>query len=414
MFMDSSDFISISDLAQEGRNIETDWNYALMNYLQKLQTGSREDLTNYYGLYYPFSIEMDDGSFWSWEDDNEVIRHFKEIFYNKLDYGEFKFTQNVEMGEDSKEDYQIEYQIEPVKKRELKLTFNPLYIEMYESAKRIFVSTLLGQAGKGLGLKDFLLMLNDDAWFRNAGWRVHKEYQDGFIDDYYIEHELPEWVNIGPDETYGRSFISYVLSKGWGFNPKLYEENYDINIGGNWLDEKDLLYLSQQVDEIGDELNNHGLVAPGNDPVFATTFYEMMELYYHRGEIYEVNPLRLFLYAIGETGLRGETRVFSPLEIFRWRHRSGAFMEQLWKDIADGEASFMVFIRDFYTDEHDEYPTYGNQSISLDIINYESRKMILNNFISKYVFLPDFIGFKQNSRPQTFLNYSLKNAFRKF
>ena len=127
-----------------------------------------------------------------------------------------------------------------------------------------------------------------------------------------------------------------------------------------------------------------------------------------------MNPLSIFLYTIGEIGMLDEgVRLFSPLEIFRWSNRSAEFMEGLWKDIADEKASFIVFIRDFYTDEDDEYPVSGNQSISLDIINYESRKMILNDFDDKYAFLPDFIGFRQYSRPQTFINYSPANAFRK-
>jgi hypothetical protein len=406
MIMDSSDFVSISELADEGRVEEDNWNYALMNYLQKLQTGSREDLNHYYGLFYPFSIKMEDGSFWLEEEDIQVLIELKESFYSKLDYGEFKFTHNVDMGEEPNEDYQMVYQQEPVKKWEFKLCFNPLYIEMYEAARRTFVRG----NGEVMSMKDFFMMLNDDEWFQYAGWRVHKEYEDGFIDDYFIEEEIPAWVNIGPNTTYGHSFIDYILSNGWEFkNPKLYRAK-DV-----WLKDKDLLFLSQGVDEIANLLDDNGITPPGNDPIFANEFYWQMDFYYERGEIYTVNPLSIFLYTIGEIGMleEGDIRLFSPLEIFRWRNRSAEFMQELWKDIEDGKASFIVFIREFYTDENDEYPVYGNQSISLDIIDYEDRKMILNDFVDKYSFLPDFIGFKQHSRPQTFINYSLENAFRK-
>ena len=57
----------------------------------------------------------------------------------------------------------------------------------------------------------------------------------------------------------------------------------------------------------------------------------------------------------------------------------------------------MIFIREYFNDEDDESPIYGNQSISLDIINYESQKMVLNDFRDKYVFLNNFIGFKHHS-----------------
>lgn len=407
--MDSSDFVSISELADEGRTEEDDWNYALMNYLQKLQTGSREDLNHYYGLFYPFNIEMGDGSFWMDEDDIQVLRRLKEEFYSKLDYGEFKFTHNVDMGEESKEDSQMVYPRraeDGVKKWEFKLCFNPLYIEMYEAARRTFVRG----NGEVMSMRDFFMMLNDDEWFQYAGWRVHKEYEDGFIDDYFIENEIPAWVNIGPDTTYGHSFIDYILSNGWGFkNPKLYRAK------DGWLEEEDPLFLSERVDEIANLLDDNGITPPGNDPIFANEFYWQMDFYYERGEIYTVNPVSIFLYTIGEIGMldEGNIRLFSPLEIFRWRNRSAEFMQELWKDIEDGEASFIVFIRDFYTNERDEYPVYGNQSISLDIIDYEGRKMILNDFVDKYSFLPDFIGFWQYSRPQTFINYSPANAFRK-
>lgn len=408
--MDSSDFVSISELADEGRTEEDDWNYALMNYLQKLQTGSREDLNHYYGLFYPFNIEMGDGSFWMEEENIQVLMSLKEEFYSKLDYGEFKFTHNVDMGEEQNEDYQIVYPRRAGEKRgKFKLCFNPLYIEMYEAARRTFV---IGN-GEEMRMRDFFMMLNNDEWFLYAGWRVHKEYEDGFIDDYFIENEIPAWVNIGPDTTYGRSFINYILSNGWEFKNR---KSYRAKDG--WLQEKDPLFLSQRVDEIANLLDDNGITPPGNDPIFATEFYWQMDFYYERGQIYTVNPLSIFLYTIGEIGMldeldMGNIRLFSPLEIFRWRNRSSEFMQELWKDIEDGEASFIVFIRDFYTDERDEYPVYGNQSISLDIIDYEDRKMILNDFVDKYSFLPDFIGFQQYSRPQTFINYSLENAFRK-
>ena len=427
--MDSSDFLSISELADGGRDVEDDWNYALMNYLQKLQTGSREDLNHYYGLFYPFSIKMGDGVFWI-DEDIHVLRRLKEEFYSKLEYGEFKFNHNVDMGEESKEDYQMVYQwvkakikdkdkakakrLGAMKKGDFKLCFNPLYIEMYEAARRTFVKGNVDERyesdGEEMSMREFFMMLNNDEWFQYAGWKVHKEYEDGFIDDYFIENEIPAWVNIGPDTTYGHSFISYILSQEWKFKtPELYRAK------DGWLKEKDPLFLSQGVDEIANLLDDNGIAPPGNDFIFANEFYQQMDFYYEKGEIYTVNPLRIFLYTIGEIGMldEGNIRLFSPMEIFRWRNRNGLFMEKLWRDIADGEASFIVFVRDFYTNEHDEYPVYGNQSISLDIIDYEGRKMILNDFINKYSFLPDFIGFKQHSRPPAFINYTIKSAFGK-
>ncbi len=410
--MDSSDFVSIYSLAESGRRVEDDWNYALMNYLQKLQTGSRRDLNHYYGLYYPFTIEMNDGSFWI-DNESYISEHLLSEFYEKLLRGEFKFTHNVLMGEGSKEDFQIQYlnqnpqQENPVKKEMFKLTFNPLYIEMYEWANKVFER----DNGVSLSMVEFFRLLNDEDWFIFSGKELQEQYDDGYLDEVDMDN-LPEWTIMGSNENYGISFVRYIQHRGWRINKK-----YGIDLFKTTNDFKgELLSLSKQVDELGDNMKEMQVKPPGNDPAFSRIFYNLMQEFYDAGEIYDVNPLRLFLNAIGETGFNyefSEVRLFNPEEIFLWNRRVGVFMEELWQDIKDGEASFMVFIRDYFNDERDEYPTYGNQSISLDIINYESQKMILNDFRDKYVFLNDFIGFKRQSPRQTFINYSLRNAFGK-
>jgi hypothetical protein len=404
--MDSSDFVSISELADEGRDVEDDWNYALMNYLQKLQTGSRDDLNHYYGLYYPFTIEMSDGSFWTQEEDN-ISADLVEEFYEKLVDGRFKFTHNVLMGESSKEDFQIEYQENPVKREELKLTFNPTYIQMYQWADKVFERN----NGLSLSMVEFFRLLNDEDWFSFSGKELQEQYDDGYLDEVDMDN-LPEWTMMGLNENYGISFVRYIQHRGWNI-----KKEYGINLFKTTNDFKgELISLSKQIDELGDDMKEMQVKPPGNDPVFSHIFYNLMQEYYNAGEIYDVNPLRLFLEAIGETGFTNvvaEARVFNPEGLFLWQRRVGVFMKELWQDIRDGEASFMVFIREYFNDEDDEYPTYGNQSIALDIINYDSQKMILNDFRDKYVFLNNFIGFKHQSRPQTFINYSLRNAFGK-
>ena len=404
--MDSSDFVSISALVEEGMSVADDWNYALMNYLQKLQTGSRQDLNHYYGLYYPFTIKMSDGSFWIEEEVEQVgCLYLLSEFYEKLVNSRFKFTHNVLMGEGSKEDFQIAYN--PVKKEMFKLTFNPTYIKMYEWANKVFEK----DNGLSLSMVEFFRLLNDEDWFIYSGKELQEQYDGGYLDGVDIDL-LPEWTMMGLNENYGISFVRYIQHRGWNI-----KNEYGINLFKTTNDFKgELLSLSKQVDELGDNMKEMGVKPPGNDPEFSRIFYNLMQEFYDAGEIYDVNPLRLFLNAIGETGINyeyGGSRLFHPEEIFLWSRRVGVFMEKLWQDIKDGEASFMIFIREYFNDEDDESPIYGNQSISLDIINYESQKMVLNDFRDKYVFLNNFIGFKHHSRPQTFINYSLRNVFGK-
>ena len=166
--MDSSDFVSISALVGEGMSVEDDWNYALMNYLQKLQTGSRQDLNHYYGLYYPFTIKMSDGSFWIEEEVEQVgCLYLLSEFYEKLveDFQIAYFNQNPQ-------------QENPVKKEMFKLTFNPTYIKMYEWANKVFEK----DNGLSLSMVEFFRLLNDEDWFIYSGKELQEQYDGGYLE----------------------------------------------------------------------------------------------------------------------------------------------------------------------------------------------------------------------------------------
>ena len=268
--MDSSDFVSISALVEEGMSVEDDWNYALMNYLQKLQTGSRQDLNHYYGLYYPFTIKMSDGSFWIEEEVEQVgCLYLLSEFYEKLVNSRFKFTHNVLMGEGSKEDFQIAYfnqnpqQENPVKKEMFKLTFNPTYIKMYEWANKVFEK----DNGLSLSMVEFFRLLNDEDWFIYSGKELQEQYDGGYLDGVDIDF-LPEWTMMGLNENYGISFVRYIQHRGWNI-----KNEYGINLFKTTNDFKgELLSLSKQVDELGDNMKEMEVKPPGNDPLSTLTF----------------------------------------------------------------------------------------------------------------------------------------------